>query len=82
MLDTGAQVSLWPRSKFPDAVYDPSRKLQAVNGTRISTYGEKWVTIKHPNATTVYRHRMLLADLQDPILGFDFLISFKLDLKW
>ena len=28
LIDTGAQVSLWPRKKFPNAVYDPNKKLQ------------------------------------------------------
>ena len=82
LLDTGAQVSLWPRKKFDDATYDPSKKLQAVNGTRISTYDTRQITIKHPNATVTFIHEVLLADLEEPILGWDFLLHSKLDIRW
>ena len=82
LLDTGAQVSLWPRRSFRDAIYDPSKKLQAVNGTRISTYGHRNVTIRHPKTQIPYIHSVLLADINQPILGWPFLVQYKLDMKW
>ena len=51
LLDTGAQISLWPRARFPDAQYDPSRQLQAVNGSRMATYGQRSITIRHPKSS-------------------------------
>ena len=59
LLDTGAQVSLWPRSKFPSAIVDPTRKLQAVNGTRIATYGTRQVKIRHPKNKIPYIHTVI-----------------------
>merc|ERR1712012_722941 len=82
LIDTGAQISLWPRNKFKDATYDPTRKLQAVNGTRISTYGQRDVLIRHPRTQVPYRHTVILADLGQPILGWQFLIQYKLDIRW
>ena len=82
LLDTGAQISLWPKHKFKDAIYDPSKKLQAVNGTRISTYGTRLVKIRHPKTKHCYVHPVILADLSEAILGFDFIINFKLDMRW
>ena len=33
LIDTGAQCSVWPKSKFPQARIDTTEKLQAVNKT-------------------------------------------------
>ena len=50
LLDSGACCSIWPKTHFPDAQLDPNRRLQAVNGTHISTYGERFIKIQ-PSTT-------------------------------
>ena len=82
LLDTGACVSIWPRNKFRNVKLDPNKHLQAVNGTRIPTYGDKVIKIKPINDQIGYYHKVILADVQEPILGFNFMLDFKLDLKW
>ena len=87
---TGLYLAKGPNSKVlsnsrvePDSqMGSMGPKLQAVNGTKISTYGEKLIKIRPKNSKTAYLHRVLLADLDDAILGFNFLIDFKLDLAW
>ena len=39
LLDTGAACSVYPKHYFPDALYDHTRALRAVNGTAIPTFG-------------------------------------------
>ena len=39
LIDTGAQCSVWPKSRFPQAQIDTAVTLQAVNKTRFSTGG-------------------------------------------
>ena len=54
----------------------------AVNGTKISTYGQRTVTIRPKGAKIPYQHVVLLAELDEPILGWQFLVDFKLDIRW
>ena len=53
-----------------------------MNGSKISTYGTRTVKIIHSATKIPYFHPVILCDLNEPILGFDFLIAFKLDLRW
>ena len=46
LLDTGAACTIVPKTFFPDAEFDPSRSLQAVNGETIKTFGTRDVQIK------------------------------------
>ena len=79
MLDSGAAVSIWPKRLLPEAM-PTTNALRAVNGTKISTFGNKNVTIDlaHQNFT----HSFVVAEVPTPILGWDFLVTFKLDLRW
>ena len=43
LIDTGACVSVFPKSQCPGAKLDQSKGLQAVNNTTIATYGTKIV---------------------------------------
>ena len=81
LLDTGACCSIWPRAKFKNTKPDHNRQLQAVNGTRIPTYGNRSVVIKPTQRGPSYRHEVILADISEPIVGFNFLVQFQLDLK-
>ena len=78
LVDTGASASIWPKSKSTRLHSTPP--LKAVNGTTIATFGQISKAIHVQNS--VYRHTFILADVQTPILGWDFLTTFKLDLKW
>ena len=79
MLDSGAAISIWPRSQYPQL--PPSHSsLVAVNGSRISTFGTKDIHLDIEGQR--YTHRFVIAEVQVPILGWDFLARFKLDLCW
>ena len=80
LLDTGAAISCYPRSAFPNAKPDPTRLLQAVNGAKVETYGSRQVKIDLGGRT--YTHTFVLASITEPILGFDFVLKFKVDLVW
>ena len=77
LIDTGAQVSLIPatwRDKrsppFPNAV------LQAANGSSIHTYGKRKLLLKFGRHT--YEADLIIADVQRPLLGADFLRTHEL----
>ena len=40
LVDSGAQLSIWPRELCPDTKKDKEPRLKAVNGTPITTYGD------------------------------------------
>ena len=46
LVDTGAQVSVWPRQDYPEAEEDPTLMLVAVNKSKIPTHGTKQRQIK------------------------------------
>ena len=68
LVDTGASLSILPH-KLSDSVFGP--KLVSVNGSAIPAWGFKNVTVQFGLYTFTYR--FLLADVKNPILGFDFL---------
>lgn len=76
LVDTGAEVSLIPPSHRKSSP-QPGFQLIAANGTRIATYGSKSVTLDlHLRRT--FRWIFVIADIQQPILGADFLNHFHL----
>ena len=85
LLDSGAGCSIWPKDRFPGAKVDPNRTLQAVNGTRVPTYGECYIkiqTVTTHNHTLSFWHEFILAEISQPLAGWDYLVKFRLDLKW
>ena len=80
LVDSGAAVSVYPRSAFPNAPKDPDKVLQAVNGAKIATYGQRAVKVNLGSKT--YTHNFTLADIDDVILGWSFILDYKLDLVW
>ena len=82
MLDSGAGCSIWPKDKFPDTVMDPNKHLMAVNGSKIPTYSTPLIKIQTTKNNIFYWHKVILAPVQEAILGWDWLIKFKLDLNW
>ena len=71
LVDTGAQVSV-----IPATLQDKQQNIQGVpllaaNGTSISTYGKRRMSLKL--GRHVYEAHLILADVQRPLLGADFL---------
>ena len=80
LIDTGACTSVYPKKWCPDAILDSSRGLQAVNGSTISTYGTKSVNIRLNRKQ--FPQKMTIASINQPILGWDWLVKHWLDLIW
>lgn len=79
LIDTGADVSVLPRppnvdahKEYTDDPNDPQPHLVAANGSRIKTYG---FALKKLSLGTrrQFNHRFIYADVQQPIIGSDFL---------
>lgn len=73
LTDTGADVSVFPRSNVPKQTQRYTYELVAANGTAISTYGR--ITLR-PNVLCLRRKfvwRFLIADVDKPIIGAYFL---------
>ena len=71
LVDSGAQLSIWPRTYYPRATKNARPCLKAVNGSPIDTYGIR--TRKLRLGKLVIRHATIVADVKRPILGYDFL---------
>ena len=80
LIDSCAQVSVWPKQGYTDAKLDNKLALQAVNGTRIPTYGTRTRQIKLGRKS--YTKVFILADIQCPIIGWDFIKPNRLSLIW
>ena len=78
LIDTGASASIWPRSNTNQGSTSPP--LKAVNGTTIRTFGQNHRTVLLNNRH--FTHKFIIADIQTPIIGWDFLAKFHLDLRW
>ena len=80
LIDTGAEVSVIPP---PKGMHSPSAfSLQAANGTRISTFGNRSLTLDL-GLRRRFQWVFIQANVHSPILGIDFLSHFGLsvDLK-
>ena len=80
LIDTGAAISVWPKDKCGSSTLDATSALRAVNGTTISTFGVQTMPIRFN--TKIYNHNFVIADVSIPIIGWDFLMKFKLDVMW
>ena len=78
LLDTGAQVSVFPPD--PGDKIDPSMTLKAVNGTRLKCFGKRKVDVKLGRKK--YEIEVIKSEVDTPILGWDFVRFHKLDLVW
>ena len=77
MIDTGAKVSVIPCKLTPNCQYRQARELQAANGSSIATYGEVSLTLDLGPRRT-FRWIFIVADINTPILGSDFLREYGL----
>ena len=84
LVDTGAEVSVIPPSRSERHHNKDSKlTLQAVNGSSITTFGTRSLTLNLGLRRT-FRWIFVIADVQNPILGADFLRNFGLlvDMKY
>ena len=82
LLDSGAAVTVFPRAKCKKPPpSDNHRHLQAINGTTIKTYGTRDISFDFGQGRR-YRHQAIIADINEPIIGWDFTSKFNLDLNW
>lgn len=82
LIDTGADVSVLPISKNCDALIPTDFKLFAANNSAINTYGEKHISVDL-GLRRSFNWNFIVADIDRPIIGADFLAHFGLlvDLK-
>ena len=59
---------------------DTSTELQALNGSKLPSFGKQEVKIRLNKK--VFVHTMTLASIKSPILGWDFLQSNRFDILW
>ena len=79
MVDTGAAVSLFPVSLEPSTSQGSPSEFVAVNSTPINTYGTKDITIISGDQNQLLLPwKFLLADVNMPVLGADFMTYYKL----
>ncbi len=77
LVDTGAGLSILPRSNDFSRPKPSSLQLFAANGATIHTYGEKSITLSL-GLRRIFKWIFIIADVQQPILGADFLHHFGL----
>ena len=80
LIDSGAMLTVYPRSRYPGAQMDQHQSIRAINKTKINTYGTTVIQIRIGRKT--YNHVATIADVDQPVLGWDFCKKFKLSLVW
>ncbi|GBN26830.1 hypothetical protein AVEN_249244-1 [Araneus ventricosus] len=83
LIDTGAEISVIPPRTIQERNRTASKlKLFAANGTTISTFGEKLLTLDL-NLRRVFRWPFIIASVSHPITGADFLktLGLLVDMK-
>ena len=74
LVDTGALASVYPATEEDRRAKNTQHKtitLTAANGTRINTYAQRELKLCFHNHT--YRWKFIIADVDKPLLGADFL---------
>lgn len=77
MIDSGADISVYPRSRIKARLEKTSYELSAANGTTIATYGPTVLTLNF-GLRRALKWTFTIADVQKPIIGADFLSFFGL----
>lgn len=77
LIDTGADLCVFPRSQLPEPRQKSDYELSAANGTPIATYGTITLTISL-GLRRQFTWRFVIADVAKPIIGADFLAHFGL----
>ncbi|XP_044596955.1 uncharacterized protein LOC123273580 [Cotesia glomerata] len=77
LVDTGADLCVFPRQRLRGSHAKSSYELSAANGTPIATYG--FVTLSlNLGLRRDFTWRFVIADVSKPILGADFLAHYGL----
>ena len=81
LVDTGAEVSVFPATRMAMRSTQPGVSLVAANGSTIRTFGKRTITLRF--AMKQYRWNFVIAEVTRPLLGADFLRanSLLVDLK-
>ena len=66
--------------KLPEDKVDDTINLIAVNGSRIKTYGNREIKVKI--GRKAYTMPAIICDIDQDILGMDFLSKYKLGFEW
>ncbi|GBM98474.1 Retrovirus-related Pol polyprotein from transposon 17.6 [Araneus ventricosus] len=77
LVDTGADVSVLPKYYASKADSSNELLLLAANGTKISTFGRKRLTLDL-NLRRTFTWPFIIANVNQPIIGVDFLKHFNL----
>ena len=78
LCDSGSQITAWPPD--PEDKPLPNTFLRAVNGSKLNCYGYKQVSIKIGRKE--YHYQAIKADVQSPILGWDFFKHYRIGFRW
>ena len=78
LIDSGSQISV--AKKSPGDKIDNSIKLVAVNGSKIETFGQKEIKVKIGRKE--YKVPAIICDIQQDILGMDFITRYRLNFEW
>ena len=76
LVDTGAEISVVPATRFDWLNGHSGASLLAANGSHISTFGTRTLTIQIPEG--VFRWAFVVASVSQPLLGADFLRAHSL----
>ncbi|XP_076660505.1 uncharacterized protein LOC143363862 [Halictus rubicundus] len=77
LVDTGADVCVFPRSRIDGRLPKDDTELFAANGTRIATYGTTTVHLDL-SLRRSFVWRFIVADVDGPIIGMDLLAHYNL----
>lgn len=77
LIDTGAEKSIIPAHGKDNLSKDTHQQLLAANGTPINCYGEQVFTLTF-SPRHKYNWNFIIADVEEPILGADFLKAHNL----
>ena len=78
LIDSGSECTAFPPDPGDQPV--PGKFLKAVNGSKIKCYGFKNIIIKINRKQ--YHYRAIKADVDHPVLGWDFVRRHRLALDW
>lgn len=76
LVDSGADISVFPAGRADKSSPDHHSPLIAANGTKIRTYGRKLLTLHFGSQDFTWH--FTLADINKPILGADFFSHYNL----
>ena len=80
LLDSDSSVNLLPKSLIdPTLVADPTSELIAINGSAVTTYGRRSMTLSFNN-NLEFECEFLLTDTPDGVIGSEFMTKHGIDL--